>query len=50
MIKIDVNSIPENEVKLLAMNLLDGAKKFYEKPENIAAFQKWQKQRNKMRA
>jgi len=50
MIKIDTAVIPENEIRFLAMTLLDGAKKFYENPENVAAFKEWQKKRNQLTA
>ena len=50
MVKIDVNAIPQHDIKLMAMAVLDGATEFYKDPKNIAAFKEWQKKRNQKRA
>ena len=46
----DVKKIHEVESKILAVTVLGSARKFYENPENVAAFKKWQKERNQKRA
>ena len=41
-VRIDPKEIPNMEMKLLCATILDAVIRFYEKPENMAAFQKWQ--------
>lgn len=45
IIRINPALIPEADVKLLAMTFLEGVRKFYSDPKNVAKFKEWQKQR-----
>ncbi len=45
MVKINVNAIPQHDIKLLSMTVLDDAIEFYKDPKNVAAFKEWQKKR-----
>ena len=40
--RIDPKENPNMEMKLLCATILDAVIRFYEEPENMAAFQKWQ--------
>lgn len=44
-IKIDTTAIPKIEVKILCSAFLEDIKRFYEVPENNAAFEKWMAER-----
>lgn len=45
VIRINPALIPETEAKLLAITFMEGVRRFYSEPENVAQFKKWQKQR-----
>lgn len=46
-IDIIVEDIPEIVVQELAIAALEGAKKFYEDPENVRKYEEWRKNRKK---
>ena len=48
--EFQTEKIHKIDAKLLSMTVIDGALKFYENPKNVAAFKKWQKERNQKRA
>ena len=39
---VNWKEIPKIEMKLLCATILDAVIRFYEEPENMAAFEKWQ--------
>ncbi len=45
--KINVEKIPKEEVRLLSLAALKGAIEFYKDPENVRAFNEWLKNRKK---
>lgn len=45
--KIDVEKIPQEEVRAMARAALEGAREFYKNPENIRAFNEWLEKRKK---
>lgn len=42
-VKIDTTAIPKVEVKLLCSTFLEAVQAFYKDPQNMAAFEAWQK-------
>lgn len=44
-INIIVEDIPESVVRELAIATLEGAKKFYEDPQNVRKYEEWRKNR-----
>jgi len=44
-IKIDATQIPEVELRVLCAAFLDGVKRFYDCPENVAGFEQWLEKR-----
>ena len=40
-IRINPQEIPRTEQKILCATFLDAVLRFYENPENMAAFEKW---------
>ncbi|MCD7878331.1 MAG: hypothetical protein LUG16_00175 [Candidatus Gastranaerophilales bacterium] len=44
--KINTELIPETDIKMLSITLLESAKKFYNDPQNVKTFKEWQKQRS----
>ena len=42
-VKIDTQAIPKVEVKLLCNTILEAVQAFYKDPQNVAAFEAWQK-------
>lgn len=50
MVRIDFTKIPEADLKIHSMTLLECAKRFYQNPKNVEAFEKWKKERSKLRA
>ena len=47
IIRINPALIPEADVKLLAMTFLEGVRKFYSDPQNVAKFKEWQSRDSK---
>lgn len=43
MVRINPEEIPEIERKLLCETFLEAVKQFYADPENVRAFEEWQK-------
>ena len=41
-VRIDPKEIPNMEMKLLCTTILDAVIRFYEEPENMTAFERWQ--------
>ena len=40
-VRIDPKEIPNMEMKILCATILDAVIRYYEKPKNMAAFEKW---------
>ena len=49
-VRIDPNKIPEVEFRLLARAIIEDAKRYFEDPENMRAYQEWLKSREKKEA
>lgn len=47
MINFDTTQISDIEARLLAKSLLDGYNQFYKDPENVKAFEEWQRKRSR---
>ena len=41
-VRINPKEIPPMEMKLLCATIIDAVIRFYEEPENMVAFEKWQ--------
>jgi hypothetical protein len=44
-VHIDTKLIPKVEARILAATFLDAVLRFYENPENMAGFERWQAER-----
>ena len=49
MVNIDTSKIPESEVKLLAVGLIEAAKRFYSNPKNVLEFQEWKRRQQEQK-
>ena len=45
-VEIDLSLVPAVEMELFIKSLYEGALRFYENPENMRRYEKWEKERH----